>query len=411
MNTFNQQFNFRVDNQLKLLFELRNGPLSLNDLAKRIGVSFTAIVKIVEQLKNEGVLTFTKKQKTNRKGRKPSFVKINTKVGVTCAIDFAGEKITVVISDLRNRILISKDINGDFFIDQNSLGHVIETIQLMLKEPVVENRPLLSVCIAAPGMINKDTGEFFQSFKLKNLQCFSINNYFFNRLGVPVYIYNDVKIGLVGERMFGCIPVNASHYMFVHIGSGCSVSIAIDGKLYQGAHGYSGELSSYKDNDFFKPAITNNHLEDLALIAIRLSKKYPDLNISNDGFAIDVNGLLGLIEKGDKRVVDEVAENARRNAIQLIAYNDILDLEYIVISGTILKIGDFYKKCLLDAIFELNGKPLSAKILFSQLDNPSLYGAIYQANNLYFLKKLEEITNEKSSANEYDISEAFGSNI
>ena len=55
-----------------------------------------------------------------------------------------------------------------------------------------------------------------------------------------------------------------------------------------------------------------------------------------------------------------------------------------------------------------------AKILFSNIVdiNSSLLGAIYQANNIYYLNRLEQITNQRSSiGGHYDISETFGDNI
>lgn len=411
MKAFNNQINFRVDNQLKLLYELRNGPVSLNDLAEKLNVSFTAIVKIVDQLIKENVLLFTKKQKTNRKGRKPSFVKINTKVGVTCAIDLSSSHVIVAISDLRNRVLIQKEVNTGFFIVENDLNKIVEAIKELLKAPEIEGRSLLSICVAAPGLINKNTGEFANSYKLNDLKKIPLGNFFFNHLGVKTYVYNDVKIGLVGERMFGCIPSSASNYMFVHLGDGCSVALTFDGKLYQGANGYSGELSSFKNNDYFNLNYTNNHLEDLSHVSSRIRKNHPEYELTSGDFATDVDKLVSLFNDGDKVVVDEIASNAKRNAMQIIAYNDVLDLEYIIISGTVLKIGEQYKQLFLNSINDLIERPLRAKILFSQLENPALLGAIYQASNTYFLNKLEAITNEKSSASEYDISEAFGNNI
>lgn len=411
MKAFINQYNFRVDNQLKLLFELRNGPVSLNDLADKLNVSFTAIVKIVDQLKNENVLVFTKKQKTNRKGRKPSFVKINTKVGVTCAIDLSSVCIVVAISDLRNRILVKKEIKTNYFVSEENLYEIVDTIKSLLNAPEVEGRPLLGICVAAPGLINKNTGEFANSFKLKELGKFSLANFFFNQLGVKTQVYNDVKIGLVGERMFGCIPISAENYIFVHIGDGCSIAMTFDGKLYQGSHGYSGELSSFKNKDYLYSNITNNHLEDLTHICARIAKKHPEYELTSNEFMADTNKLIQLFNEGNKVVIEEVAANAKRNAMQVIAYNDVLDLEYIVISGTVLRIGETYKQLFLDSTNELIDRPLRAKILFSQLESPTLLGAVYQANNSYFLNKLEAITNEKSSTREYDISEAFGNNI
>ncbi|MCQ2815252.1 MAG: ROK family transcriptional regulator [Bacilli bacterium] len=411
MTSFDNQYNFRVDNQLKLLFELRNGPTSLNDLAVKLGISLTAITKIVDQLVNENVITFTQKQKSNKKGRKPTFVKINNKVGVTCAIDLSNDEPVVVLTDLRNRIILQRNIETSYFLDEVSLELIVKIIEEMLDDPVIEGRKLLSICIAVPGLVNKNTGEITNSFRLNKLGNISLSTFFFNKLGAITNIYSDVKIGLVGERMFGAIPSNAKNYMFLHIGNGCSFSFTFNGTLYQGSNGYCGELSSYKDNDWFNPSYTNNHLEDLSNVAARAEKINPKLQLTNEKFRVNFTKLIQLVEQKDPTLISCLNDNAKMNAVQLIAYNDILDLEYIVLSGTILKIGNSYKDLLLKYIKELNTVPFRAKIIVSSVDNPILYGTIYQANNLYFLRKLEQIINKKAPSENYDISVAFGNNI
>jgi len=412
MQTFENQYNFRVENQIKVISALRNGPLSLNDLANKINVSFTAITKIVDQLKQSGVVVFLKKVKTKKKGRIPNYVKINTKVGVTCAIDISGSEMLIAISDLRNRIIVEQSIQTDYFLDQSSLEILSEKINDLLKNEKVENRKLLGICIAAPGMVRKDNGDIFLSYKLQKLQNISIVDYFFNRFGVVTNLYNNVKIGMVGERMFGCIPSTAKNYLFARVGYGCSVAISVDGKLYQGANGFCGETTSLSEKDELTKNNTNNILYGAEEIGFRANAIRPDLNLIKENNTIDIDKVAEMFNQGIPEIVNAATEVAKIDAVQFIAYNDILDLEYIVVSGNILRLGDKFKKMLVDYINMFDNRQFKAKILFSTLEKkPSLLGAIYQANNIYFLKRLEEITNEKGSASHYDISEAFGNNI
>ena len=73
---------------------------------------------------------------------------------------------------------------------------------------------------------------------------------------------------------------------------------------------------------------------------------------------------------------------------------------------------DKFKESLLKYINEYDKVEFRAKILFSSLNEASsLMGTIYQANSIYFLDKLEEITNIRDPKGNYDISEAFGDYI
>ena len=109
------------------------------------------------------------------------------------------------------------------------------------------------------------------------------------------------------------------------------------------------------------------------------------------------------------KALDEVA---RLNAIQLIAYNDFLDLEYIIIEGPVLLFKEKFKESLLKYINMYDKVEFRAKVLFSSLnESSSLVGTIYQANSIYFLDKLEELTNKRDPKSSYDISESFGDYI
>ena len=101
MKTFTNQFSFRVDNQIKFINLLRHGPQSINYLAEKADISFTAANKIVEQLASFGILNKHNLKPSERKrGRIPSLVSINTSVGVTCAIDLSSQDLLITINDL-----------------------------------------------------------------------------------------------------------------------------------------------------------------------------------------------------------------------------------------------------------------------------------------------------------------------
>lgn len=413
MQTFENQYNFRVSNQIKVISALRSGPLSLNDLADKLNVSFTAISKIVDQLVEADIVKkVTKKTKNIKRGRIPTYVKRNTSVGVICAIDLGGKDLIVAICDLNNKIL-KKQIFSDvgLIIDKN-LEEIAEAIREMLKAPEIDNRPLLGICISSPGMVKKDSGEFGVAYRVQSSKNSSPATYFFNEFNVPTHLYNDVKIAMVGERIFGCIPSDAKDYMFLHIGGACGVSFSFNGKLYQGKNGFCGELTTYKDEER-EPFMYQNQLASIHQVAQYAQAIDPTLDIIPPMDARpDKVRIAKLFHEGNEAVVKAVEMNAKINARQIIAYNDMLDLEYIVIEGDILKYGEQYKEWLLKYINAYSVNPFRAKILFSSLEEPtSLLGAIYQASNIYYLNRLEEITNQRNPNGNYDISETFGRNI
>lgn len=411
MQTYENQYNFRVANELKVLTALKSGPLSLNDLAEKLGVSFTAISKIIDQMiETNLVKKTTKKVKSLKRGRVPTFVKLDTSIGVTAAIDLSTNLLTISINDLSGKIIVSEGIPVGDFVTEETFAELSKLLKSLLKKPEVESRPLLGICIASPGMVNKNTGEFGVAFKVKSHNKLSPINYFFNEFGVPVNLYNDVKLGMIAEKMYGCVPAGAENYMFIHIGNACGMSFSFNGKLYQGKNGFCGELTNLVES----ANCDKNYLYGFVHFAAKIEELDPSLKIRLPSGNPDKKKIVDLYNEGNKAVVEAVDYYLVKDAQQIIAYNDLLDFEYIIFEGGINMFGEAARAKFLKLINELDTVEFRAKILFSNLTEvaPSLLGAIYQANNIYYLNRLEQITNQRSSTGgNYDISETFGDNL
>ena len=407
MKNFNNQFNFRVDNQLKFINLLRKGPQSINYLAEQANVSFTAANKIVDQLISFGILNkHNLKPSEKKRGRIPSIVSINTQVGVTCAIDLSSQDLTITINDLTGKAIAKRTIVNATFVEEKELKEIVGFIKEMLLEEPIKKRQLLGICIASPGLVSTTTGEIEDSYRIKASNNISLTNYFFNEFGVKTNIYNDVKISCLGEIIAGCIPKGIKNFLYVHLGNGCSTALVIDGKIHQGKNGFSGELSNI-DCD-----VTNNRLYGLRSICLEASKNNSASPYLDKSLNINIEKLKADYKDKNPTLLSVIDEIARLNAIQLIAYNDFLDLEYIVIEGPVLLFKETFKDSLLKYIHQLDKVEFRAKVLFSSLnESSSLVGTIYQANSIYFLDKLEEITNKRDPKGTYDISEAFGDYI
>lgn len=407
MKNFNNQFNFRVDNQLKFINLLRKGPQSINYLAEQANVSFTAANKIVDQLVSFGILNkHNLKPSEKKRGRIPSIVSINTQVGVTCAIDLSSQDLTITINDLTGKTIAKRTIVNATFVEEKELKEIVGFIKEMLLEEPIKKRQLLGICIASPGLVSTTTGEIEESYRIKASNNFSLTNYFFNEFGVKTNIYNDVKISCLGEIIAGCIPKGIKNFLYVHLGNGCSTALVIDGKIHQGKNGFSGELSNIDCN------VTNNRLYGLRSICLEALKNNSASPYLDQSLNINIEKLKADYKDNNPTLLSAIDEIARLNAIQLIAYNDFLDLEYIVIEGPVLLFKETFKDSLLKYIHQLDKVEFRAKVLFSSLnESSSLVGTIYQANSIYFLDKLEEITNKRDPKGTYDISEAFGDYI
>ena len=93
-----------------------------------------------------------------------------------------------------------------------------------------------------------------------------------------------------------------------------------------------------------------------------------------------------------------IDESARYNAIAIIGYADLLDLEGVVLEGPIVALGESYRNLLLKYVNLYNAHEVRIRILFSELkQNNTLLGSAYLANNRFFLSAIEDITRKRLS--------------
>lgn len=410
-----EQNNIRVSNQLKIINELKDGPRSMTDLSVKLSLSFTAISKIVNELNQAGVVVLEKVSANEKKiGRKPVLVKLNEDVGVLCAIDLSRQNVMVSLATINNKILCEEVVTHPLLIDRACFENIITTIHHLLEHENVKGRKLLGICVAAPGIIDKETGDFIYAPRVENYQHFNMRTFFGDAFGVPVDIFNDVNLGCIAEMKFGCIPPLAENVYFAYIDSITGSALLLNGKLYVGSHGSAGELPDYHVSDGEEKP-TNGLLYGMYNVFDLLSqgvKKDPNHPLYHSGQIMSVETIRDLYYADDplvSRVLDEIA---RKNAIQLLATEQLLDLDYIVIQGSITSFGEKFKRKLISYYDHYSASSIQATILFSSLNNEAnLLGAVYQANNLYWLRRFGDMTAERTTVSDYNVLQFFGNHI
>lgn len=97
-----------------------------------------------------------------------------------------------------------------------------------------------ALCIGAPGAVDLETGLVTKAPNLgwKDVPLGKILN---ERLGIPVFVDNDVNIGTAGEHAFGA-GQGTDDMVGVFVGTGIGGGVIIGGKLHYGGRGAAGEI-------------------------------------------------------------------------------------------------------------------------------------------------------------------------
>lgn len=408
MERFEKRNEIRIAYQLEIINILREGKKTITELAHILGISFTALSHIADELVKARLLKYSDKKQSKTRGRNPVFVEINCDEGVICSIDFSSYDIRVAIASLDSKIIIEDYINDVKYLTKEHLEQIEQMINSLLKRPEVKNRKLLSICIASPGLIRPDNYEYVASRRLISGQTINPASYFTNAFNVKVEMHNDVRIGCLAEMKYGAFPKKLFNGLFVHIGFSSGLALIINGKLYEGSNGFSGETPVfYGDDEITRESQWNTRFFPICEIDTAI-KKYRNIPISDNAEYIDLDRILNDYKKRDEITVKAVEESAKRNAMTLFGLATVLDIDFVVIEGKILEFGSEYIDLIRKDINAFSSMGIRTRIATSGLkEECSTLGACYHASSMYFLDSIEKLTKERIDLPDFELSKRY----
>ena len=398
----------RLSYQIEIINILRKGKHTITEIARILGVSFTAISHIVDELVQSNLLKYSDKQQLKTRGRNPIYVEINGDQGVVCAVDFSSFDIRIMISTLDNQKIVEDLIPNVKYLTKAVLEQIELMIKTLLKRPEVKDRKLLSICIASPGLIRPDNFEYVSSRRLKDSMVVNPVPYLTNAFNVKVEMHNDVRLGCLAELKFGAFPKKVFNGLFIHIGFSAGLTIIVNGKIYKGSNGFSGETPVYiGEDEVTLSGRWNSRFFPIWEIERSIQREKGNPLPSFDEL-IDFERLLNDYRNGDVETVRAVEESAKRNAMTIFGLATILDIDYVVIEGKILEFGSNYLDLIRRDINEFSSIEIRTRIVVSGLkEECSCLGASYQASSIYFRDVIENSTKERFELADYFLEEKY----
>lgn len=154
-------------------------------------------------------------------------------------IDLGGTKIASALLDTDLSIVKSDTVRTDTNAGpEKVVDQMADAVQRLIGD--MGKEALLGVGVASAGLIEPGTGKVLYSPNL-NWRNVPLREMLRDRLGVEVYVDNDVNMAALGELHFGA-GQGARHMVCVFVGTGIGSGIVIDGHLYEGANGFAGEV-------------------------------------------------------------------------------------------------------------------------------------------------------------------------
>jgi N-acetylglucosamine repressor len=235
------RFLIRSINQSLLLNLIRaHAPISRPQLATLSGLSQVTVIKITNNLVERQFIQ-EKEYAESTGGRRAGLLEIHPEGGFAIGLIPHATSLNGVILNLNNDLVYSRQWNIIFRDNYPQAIDLVEhCVEEMLQESGVPREKIIGVGFGMSGLIDAEDGCCIDS-RMMNWQNVAISRPLEDRLGIPVFLDNDINCLATYEKLFGQGQAY-NHFLVVGIGSGVGLGIVINGDLYRGAFGGAGEF-------------------------------------------------------------------------------------------------------------------------------------------------------------------------
>jgi predicted NBD/HSP70 family sugar kinase/predicted transcriptional regulator len=281
------------------LLATSSGEMTIPEICRRINLSIPTGTKLINELKEQQVITSTGKRETGN-GRKPVIYSLNPSSLYAVGVEVLMRRISVGIVDLKfNTVFYKRDKNFRINDNEESLEYVKNFINQTIEEAGIESTRILGIGIGLTGRVNIQTGIAYNYFRFLDEP---LSKYFSRAFHRDVFIDNDTHIWGYAEKILGRAR-EASNALVVNLGRGLGMSIIVNGQMVTGSSGFAGEFGHMQFGDSNKLCICGKH---------------GCLGMDVSGFAVEEKFKMK-IEQGESSIL------ARELDLDQLRYDDILE--------------------------------------------------------------------------------------
>jgi predicted NBD/HSP70 family sugar kinase len=322
----------RAINRARLLFLIRRQPgLTRTDLSRLTGLSKGAISNHVAELLDEGML-YEKEALGDR--QRNSALWLNRNAGVAVGIELAADECRGVLTDAEIRPLKHSRRR----LVSTRVEETIEMVHELIVELLArETAPCLGVVIGVPGPTD-EPGQTLMLSESLNWSDVPLVQRLSERLPYRMRLINRAQAAAWGEYWYGA-GNGAGDLVYISISSGIAAGILIEGQLFTGSRGFSGELGHTTVLTDGAPCVCGNRgcLETVASVpaiirAIKARGRLEEL--------LSVQDVVAAVRDGDAVVVDEIKKAGRYIGIAVANLIDLFNPSRVIIGGQLAEAGE-----------------------------------------------------------------------
>ncbi|MEU9851922.1 ROK family transcriptional regulator [Streptomyces sp. NPDC047974] len=220
---------------------LAEGPLSRVELARRTGLSSTAVTKAARPLIDDGYLYELPPERTAPgAGRPVNPLAVAPDREFFIGLKISSDQVFGAVCDLRAGIRATAARPLDVCTPEAVAPKAAELVDELLDAGPAFRDRTRHLGVAVNGDVDRDSGRLRRS-GLLGWRDVPLAELLGAATGLTVTVENDVRALTVAEHWFG-EGIGTGYFALVTIGSGIGSALVVNGHLLRGAYGVAGEV-------------------------------------------------------------------------------------------------------------------------------------------------------------------------
>lgn len=256
---------YNIQTVLRVLEEFQ--PVSRTEMVRLTEMSPTSITRIINALINLGLIYETDSVPKSSRGRKAINLCVKQDGIYTMGIFLTYDRIRTCIMDYGNHILYSDLMQLEKrYYDVEELAALCRTMYDEVPRSLVRDwKCVCAVGVSCAGIIDPDSGVVVKSDQM-GWENVNLVEPFKEVLGLPVWLENDVRSCLIGEKARRGLS-DETDTAYLMVGTGIGVAATVGGRMMRGFSSRSGEIERVPINPGMECQTTlHRHLTEASLI-------------------------------------------------------------------------------------------------------------------------------------------------
>lgn len=313
------------------------GPISRSELSRLTGLSLPTVGKYVQKLIDQGQIAEIRGDSDSGKRRRARLLEINSSFGPALGIEVGGSQLQWVVTNLGGKVL-------DAGIQKVEEGKILDALESCIRA-VLSQMKVKVIGIASTGIVETKKGVSLHSPHRGDMDGLPLKEFCEREFDLPVYVDDISRSSAVAEWRLGVLK-GERNFAYLFLDEGIGLSWAVDGVLYYGPYGISGEVGHFViDEDGPRCGCGNRGCLEVFVSCkaiTRSAQKALQAGVASSlaGKEVTIEGIISEALRGDKlcyNLLVEAGEYIGRAMAQVL---NLTGVPLIVLGGSLSRAGN-----------------------------------------------------------------------